>query len=130
MIFGIPILLVVFAIIILVNVVIVPQVRTVKAEKIYKNEVTVRDKKKTVRYSVNGDLTDYYISVSVENEIMELKCSKGVYKKVNFGDVGDMIYKPSVELITSFSVTKKSKNKTKGKFETPYSFSGNGVYRR
>ena len=130
MIFGIPILIAIFAIIILVNVVVIPRVRTAKAEKIYKENVIVRDKRKTVRYSINGDLTEYYISVLVEDEITELKCSKGVYKKVNFDDVGNMVYKPGVELITSFNITKKSGNKTKGRYENLYSFSGNGVYKR
>ena len=130
MIFGVPILLCVFAIIILVNIIIVPQIKTVKAQRVNAENVAVKDKRKTVRSSVNGYLIEYYITVLLNGENMELKCSKSIYKKVNCEDIGTISYKPSVELVTSFQITKKSGNKTKGKVETPYSFTGNGVYRR
>ena len=82
MIFGVPILLVVFAIIILVNVVVVPHVRTAKSQKITTN-ATVVDKREKEKASVYGFMTEYFVTFLFENsEKLELKCSKSLYKKV------------------------------------------------
>lgn len=130
MIFGVPILLVVFAIIILVNVVVVPHVRTAKSQKIMTN-ATVVDKREKEKASVYGFMTEYFVTFLFENsEKLELKCSKSLYKKVNIDDAGTLTYKQSVEIVHSFVITKKTPNKTKGKTQWSYSFSGDGVYKR
>lgn len=131
MIFGLPLLFLIFAIIILVNVLIVPCIKTGRDKKIIEGAAIVVDKREFIKSNANGFISEFYVTFLFSNkERFELKCGKSLYKKVNIDDKGKLTYKPSVEIADSFQITEKSSKKTKGRGEASYLFSGDGVYRQ
>lgn len=108
-IFGIPIILVIVAIVILCNVFLTPYIKTAKSKVKSESNVRVVDKRKEVFSNPNGIYTIYFITFQfASNERIELKTTKGIYFKANNNDICNIKYKEEVELLKSLVVVKKS----------------------
>lgn len=115
-IFGIPVILVIIAIVVLCNIFFVPQFKTLKSKIKIENGVKVVDKRKEKFSNPSGIYTLYFITFEFQNkDKIELKTTQGVYNKANYNDVGIIKYRSEVELLKSFEITKKSGERTKGK---------------